>query len=139
MAEPKPDLTRTLLGDAQLAAIIDHPRVEALAFVRGGEDIGIVELDFRRDGECELCFLGLAPEAIGRGDGRALAREAVRRAFARPIRRFWLHTCTLDHPAAVGFYRSAGFVPYRRAVEVADDPRVIGRLPRDAAPGTPIV
>nr|WP_246736045.1 GNAT family N-acetyltransferase [Enterovirga sp. DB1703] len=131
--------SRAALSDAQLRAIIDDPAVEALAYVADGADAGILELDFRKAGECELAFLGLVPGAIGRGLGRQLAAEAIRRAFARPISRLWLHTCTLDHPAAVRFYLSVGFVPYRRALEVADDPRLTGGLPRDAAPDVPIV
>jgi ribosomal protein S18 acetylase RimI-like enzyme len=131
--------SRASLSDAELGAIVDDAAVEALAFVVDGADSGILELDFRKPDECELAFLGLVPETIGRGLGRELAAEAIRRAFSRPISRLWLHTCTLDHPAAVGFYRSVGFVPYRRALEVADDPRLTGRLPRDAAPAVPIV
>ena len=41
--------------------------------------------------------------------------------WSRNPRRVWLHTCTLDHPAALGFYVKHGFRPYRRAIEVADD------------------
>ena len=131
--------SRALLSDTQISEIIDDPAVEALALVRDGRDIGIVELDFRRDGECELAFLGLVPDAIGSGLGRELAAEGIRRAFARPIARLWLHTCTLDHPAALRFYMKAGFTPYRRAVEIADDPRLTGKLPSDAAGGFPIL
>jgi ribosomal protein S18 acetylase RimI-like enzyme len=131
--------SRASLSDGQLSAIIDDPAVEALAYVVGGRDAGILELDFRKGGECELAFLGLVPGVIGQSLGRELAAEGIRRAFARPISRLWLHTCTLDHPGAVRFYRSVGFVPYRRALEVADDPRLTGRLPREAAPDVPIV
>lgn len=129
--------TRTLLDDRALDRIISHPDVEAFALVQGGIDIALVELDFRRDGECELVFFGLAPEACGRGLGSALLREAIRRAFARPVSRMWLHTCTLDHPAAMPLYLRAGFTPYRRAIEIADDPRLAGYLPPNAAPAFP--
>lgn len=131
--------SRAGLPDAKLAEILDHPAVEALALVEGGRDIGIAELDFRQGGECELAFFGLVPEATGHGRGRPLLAEAVRRAFARPVRRLWLHTCTLDHPAALPFYLAAGFRPYRRAIEIADDPRLTGQMPRGAAPHVPIV
>ena len=63
--------------------------------------------------------------------------HALRRAWARPIGRFWVHTCTLDHPAAVAFYVRSGFVPFRREVEVADDPRISGLLDARVAPETP--
>ena len=131
--------SRASLSDGQLRAILEDPAVEALAFMIDGAEVGILELDFRKEGECELAFLGLVPGAIGRGLGRQLAAEALRRAFARPISRLWLHTCTLDHPAAIRFYQSVGFTPYRRALEVADDPRLTGRLPRDAAPDVPVI
>ena len=77
--------------------------------------------------------------ARGRGAGRWLMNQAVMRAWSRAIRRLWVHTCTLDHPAALDFYRRSGFRAYARRVEVADDPRLVGLLPRDVAPGIPIV
>jgi hypothetical protein len=39
----------------------------------------------------------------------------------------------------LGFYRKVGFVPYKRAIEIEDDPRVTGEMPRSAAPHVPIV
>jgi hypothetical protein len=44
--------------------------------------------------------------------------RAIERAWSRPIRRFWAHTCTLDHPSALGFYKRSGFRPFRRQVEI---------------------
>ena len=32
-------------------------------------------------------------------------------------RRFWLHTCTKDHPAALPNYLRAGFVIYKEEVK----------------------
>jgi ribosomal protein S18 acetylase RimI-like enzyme len=126
-------------SEAEIAAIIDDRDVEALALVEEGRDVGLVELDFRKPGECEIAFLGLVPGQGGAGRGRVLVAEGVARAFLRPVDRLWLHTCTLDHPAALRFYRRAGLRPYLRAVEIADDPRLTGRMPRDAAPDLPIL
>lgn len=131
--------SRAVMSGDNLASTLADRNVEAWLLVLGGADVGIAELDFRQAPDCELAFFGLVPEACGRGLGRALIGEAVRRAFARPIRRLWLHTCTLDHPAAVPLYMRAGFTPYRRAIEIADDPRLSGYLPRDCAPLFPIV
>jgi ribosomal protein S18 acetylase RimI-like enzyme len=50
-----------------------------------------------------------------------------------------VHTCTLDHPAAVGFYRRSGFRPYRRSVEIADDPRLAAGANRQAADWFPLI
>ncbi|HEX8166050.1 MAG TPA: GNAT family N-acetyltransferase [Beijerinckiaceae bacterium] len=143
VGEPWLWFSRLVMPEPELQGILDDPAVEAFALRAGGAgaglDIGLLELDFRRAGECELAFLGLVPEAIGSGAGRFLIGHAVARAFARPVRRLWVHTCTLDHPGALAFYLRAGFRPYRRAVEVADDPRLTGHLPRDAAPGVPVI
>lgn len=57
----------------------------------------------------------------------------------KTISRVWLRTCTLDHPAALGFYRKYGFVPICQEVEIYPDPRLTGHLPRDAAPQIPII
>jgi hypothetical protein len=65
--------------------------------------------------------------------------RAIEQAWAHPIRRFWVHTCTLDHAGALAFYVRSGFVPYRRQIEIADDPRILGEAPRTAAPHVPIL
>jgi GNAT superfamily N-acetyltransferase len=99
----------------------------------------LLELDFRVTGECELLFFALTDKLVGTGTGRWLMNRALELAWARPIRRMWVHTCTLDHPGAVDFYRRSGFVPFGRQVEVCDDPRVTGLVRRDAAPHVPIL
>jgi hypothetical protein len=65
--------------------------------------------------------------------------RVIERAFAEPIERLHVHTCTLDHPGAAGFYLRSGFRPYARAVEVFDDPRLSGHIAPDAAPQWPAV
>lgn len=139
VGEPWLWFSRSRLSDRELSAIIDHPAVEPYALTIDGDDVGIAELDFRVAGECELAFFGLAPEACGRGLGRGLGGEMVRRAFTRAVARLWLHTCTLDHPAALPFYLKMGFRPYRRAIEIADDPRLTGQLSANAAPSFPML
>ena len=132
--------SRLLLDDGQLAAIIHHPDVEVFAVVdAAGADVGLLELDFREAGECELAFVGLAPELSGQGHGRWLLAEAVRRAWRDGVTRVHVHTCSLDHPAALGAYARAGFVPYKRAIERFPDPRLAGHLPLDCAPQVPLV
>jgi len=131
--------SRLLLDDAQLAAIIRDPNVELYRIVDEARDAGLLELDFREPGQCELAFIGLVPELAGQGHGRWLLAEAVRRAWRDGVERVQVHTCTLDHPAALGAYARAGFVPYKRAVERFPDPRLLGHLPRDCAPQVPLL
>jgi GNAT superfamily N-acetyltransferase len=99
----------------------------------------MLELDFRQPGQCELVFLGLTRDRIGWGLGGSLMDHALRRAWSRPIERIWLHTCTLDHPGALAFYRRFGFEPFAVHVEVAPDPRLTSALPRDCAPHVPLL
>jgi GNAT superfamily N-acetyltransferase len=132
--------SRLILDDAHLAEIIQHPKVE-LYSVRDESDreVGMVELDFREPHQCELSFIGLVPELSGKGHGKWLLGEAVSRAWREGVDRVHVHTCSLDHPAALAAYRRAGFVPFKRAVERFPDPRLLGILPRDCAPQIPIV
>ena len=132
--------SRLVMDDAALAAIIQHPAVELFTVVdESGSAAGMLELDYREPGECELSFVGLVPELSGQGHGRWLLAEAINRAWREGITRVHVHTCTLDHPAALGAYRRAGFVPSRRAVERFPDPRLLGFLPRDCAPQIPLI
>ena len=131
--------SRLRMGDARLGAIVQHPQVEVFALEAGGADEGLLELDFRVAGECELGFFGLTSRLRGQGAGRFLMNRAIARAWSQPITRFWVHTCTLDDQAAPAFYQRSGFRPYRRQIEIADDPRLLGVLPRDAAPHIPLI
>ena len=132
--------SRLALDDEQLAGIVRDPRVELYAVVDGnGRDAGLLELDFREPGQCELAFVGLVPELSGLGHGRWLLAEAVSRAWREGVTRVHVHTCSLDHPAALGAYRRAGFIPYKRAVERFPDPRLLGILPKDCARQVPLL
>jgi hypothetical protein len=65
--------------------------------------------------------------------------RALELIWSRPVARVWVHTCTLDHASALRFYQRAGFRPFRRQVEIANDPRLDGTLPRHAAKHVPII
>jgi GNAT superfamily N-acetyltransferase len=132
--------SRLIMPDLEWAAIIQHPGVELFTIDDGtGQPVGMLELDFREPGECELSFVGMIPELSGQGHGRWLLSEAVNRSWREGISRVHVRTCTLDHPAALAAYRRAGFVPYKRSVERFPDPRLIGILPRDCAPQVPLL
>ena len=130
---------RRIMPRASLAAILADPAVEAFAVTRDGADIGLLELDARSPAEVELAYFGLVPGAVGGGLGRWLMNRAIDRAWSRAPERVFVHTCNLDHPGALDFYVRSGFVPYGRAVEIAADPRLLGHLPRTAAPQVPLI
>ena len=132
--------SRLILDDAHLAEIVQHPKVELYTVLdESGRETGMLELDFRTAGECELAFIGLVPELAGQGHGRWLLAEATRRAWREGVRRVHVHTCSLDHPAALSAYRRAGFIPFKRSVERFPDPRLLGILPKDCAPQVPLL
>ena len=132
--------SRLIMDDAHLAAIIQHPKVELYAVAdEQGREAGMIELDFREAKECELAFIGLVPELAGQGHGKWLLAEAIHRAWREGVERVHVHTCSLDHPAALGAYRRAGFTPYKRAIERFPDPRLLGFLPKDCAPQVPLL
>ena len=140
VGEPWLWFSRLILDDAQLAAIVQDPAVELFAIVdEEGRDVGLLELDYRKPGECELAFIGLVPGLSGQGHGRWLLAEAVRRAWRAGVGRVHVHTCSLDHPAALPAYRRAGFTPYRRAIERFPDPRLLGIFPRESASQIPLL
>jgi len=140
VGEPWLWFSRLIMEDAALAAIITDPGVEIMPVIdRAGIELGLLELDFRKSGECELSFFGLVPELAGKGHGRWLMGHALALAWRKGIGRVWVHTCTLDHPSALGFYRASGFVPFSRSIETFADPRLAGILDADAAPHVPII
>lgn len=124
---------------AELQAILADPGVEFFAVRHDGRDVGLLELDFRVPGEGELAFFGLDESVIGRGAGRWLMNRALAKAWAKPIGRFWVHTCTLDHQGAPEFYQRSGFTVFKRSVEVDDDPRLHGHMRRDSVPHHPVI
>jgi GNAT superfamily N-acetyltransferase len=122
--------SRLIMEDSKLATIIQHPNVELFAVQDGNSrDVGMLELDFREAAECELAFVGLISELSGLGHGRWLLEEAVRRAWREGVKRVHVHTCSLDHPAALAAYRRAGFIPFMRSIVRFSDPRLLGILP----------
>jgi GNAT superfamily N-acetyltransferase len=130
---------RLKMTDTALKTILDDPKVIVFTLSKDGVDEALLELDFRIEGECELAYFGLTSNLIGSGAGRFLMNQAISHAWNADITRFHVHTCTLDSPQAVNFYVRSGFTPYKRQVEIDDDPRVIGVLPNSAAAGVPII
>jgi len=131
--------SRLVMDDDKLRSIIHDPGVELFTVKKEGPDVGMLELDYREARQCELSFVGLVPGLSGQGHGRWLLAEALRLAWRDGIERVHVHTCTLDHPAALRAYVRAGFTPYKRAIERFPDPRLLGILPRDCAPQSPVL
>lgn len=106
-------LSRKKLTDAQIAAILNDPRVEMHVMYCDGVPAGFAELDRREEGDIEIVQFGLLPNFIGKGLGTFFLHWTLDKAWSYQPKRVWLHTCTLDHPAALPNYLKAGFVVFK--------------------------
>jgi GNAT superfamily N-acetyltransferase len=100
---------RKIWSDDELAAVIQHPQNEVHVFYADGVPAGFAEIDFRDPADVELVQFGLVPEFIGQGLGTYFLQWALDYVWSRRPNRFWLHTCTMDHPRALSNYLNAGF------------------------------
>ncbi|MEM7547416.1 MAG: GNAT family N-acetyltransferase [Pseudomonadota bacterium] len=100
---------------AELEAFIADPEVAIFTVMIQGWTAGFFMLDWRKAGQCDLAYFGLAPEAQGRGIGAYLLDTAIRTGWAeKGVTRMTVETCTLDDPRALPMYQRAGFSPIGR-------------------------
>ena len=101
--------------EEQWRAWVERPGMQTWIGYVQGTPAGYFELEEQRENgnkQVELAYFGLLPPFVGRGVGGALLTEAIRRAWALGPQRVWVHTCTLDHPAALPNYQKRGFRIY---------------------------
>jgi GNAT superfamily N-acetyltransferase len=111
---------RKKLSDADLVALLHDRRLEVHVLMVEGVPAGFAELDRRVEREIELVYFGLMPEFIGQGLGKYFLQWTIDQAWSYAPRRFWLHTCTKDHPAALPNYLTAGFGIYKEGLHPGD-------------------
>lgn len=99
--------------DDQVRGHLDDPRNSVWLMSWESTPAGYFELRKHDDDSVEIAYFGLLPNFIGRGWGKHLLTCAVRAAWGLAPGRVWLHTCTLDHPAALPNYLKRGFRPVR--------------------------
>jgi GNAT superfamily N-acetyltransferase len=87
------------------------------------ETLGYYELESQKDGDMEICYLGLRANAIGVGLGGYMLTHALGCAFDLGASRPWLHTCCLDHPNALTNYRARGMKVYKICQEIQFIPK----------------
>ncbi|HEY3776475.1 MAG TPA: GNAT family N-acetyltransferase [Rhizomicrobium sp.] len=105
---------RKKLSDDQLASVLAEDRLELYVLYVEGCPAGMAELEFRDAATANLGYFGLLPEYVGRRLGYFFLYHTALNAWSRPISRFLVNTCTLDHPRALPLYQRLGFVPYSR-------------------------
>lgn len=106
---------RDAWSDERLRAHLGRPDVRILVLHAGDDPapVGFAELERHPAGDVEIVYFGLVERAQGRGLGKHFLTSAAEAAWAMGATRVWLHTCTLDGPAALPNYLARGFVPFR--------------------------
>jgi GNAT superfamily N-acetyltransferase len=111
-------IERMTLSDDALRQLLQDDRVDVYRFYVSGQPAGFGELDRRTRGEVQLAYFGLFPAFIGQGWGKCFLGRMISEAWSYGPQRVWLHTCNLDHVAALPNYLRAGFRVYdERIVE----------------------
>jgi GNAT superfamily N-acetyltransferase len=98
--------------DEEIRAYLDDPAVSLWLLTVRGAPAGYFELRRDRHDGIEIAYFGLLDEFTGRGLGGHLLTTAVEQAWAMGATRVWLHTSTLDHPAALPNYLKRGFTAF---------------------------
>lgn len=103
-------------GDADTLPDTPIERIETTVLWWRNEPAGYFELSFKGS-DVEIRYFGLLPHAIGQKLGGALLSAAVEQAWQMGARRLWVHTCDLDHAAALPNYQRCGFQLYKTIAE----------------------
>ena len=113
---------RNRMADEDLRQILEDKLVEVYLLQVRGETAGYGELDRRVEDNIEVAYFGLFPAFVGQGLGKFFLNWMLHKAWSYSPARVWLHTCTLDHPAALPMYLSAGLTVFDRKM-------ILQRLP----------
>jgi GNAT superfamily N-acetyltransferase len=100
--------------DKQIASHLARKAISVWVMYYAGAAAGYFELERHDDDSTEIAYFGLLPEFIGRGLGKYLLTKAATEAWFGSPTYVWLHTCTLDDPAALPNYLNRGFIPFRQ-------------------------
>jgi GNAT superfamily N-acetyltransferase len=99
--------------EEQWRAYAEGERLRTFTAFQEGSVAGYFEMRPDNLAGIEIAILGLAPPFIGKGFGGALVSKAIEFAWQSQPGRVWLHTCTLDHPAALPNYQARGMRIYK--------------------------
>jgi GNAT superfamily N-acetyltransferase len=100
-------------SDDEVKAYLADANVSIWLLSIAASPAGYFELKRSDDGSVEIAYFGLLGEFLGRGLGKYLLTIAAREAWNLGATRVWLHTCTLDDPAALPNYEARGFVAFK--------------------------
>ena len=105
---------RLIWQDKNWMDYISNKNLKTIILRKENNIVGYFELLFDNN-ECEIAYLGILEEYIGKGYGGFLLSEAIRLGFTNS-RRIWVHTCSLDHPNALENYKSRGMKIFKTEI-----------------------
>ncbi|HOI86904.1 MAG TPA: GNAT family N-acetyltransferase [Lentimicrobium sp.] len=103
---------RLMIPAGELDRLLQDEKTTVWVLYVNGVPAGFAEFDATITGETEMVYFGLTCEFTGKGLGMPFLKWCIHKAWEQPLSRLWLHTCDLDHPAALHMYRKAGFAIY---------------------------
>jgi GNAT superfamily N-acetyltransferase len=119
---------------AQWMKWLDRPELQTWILYVSGTPAGYFELELQPDAQVELAYFGIAKQFIGRRLGGHLLTVALQKAWATGAKRVWVHTCTLDHAAALANYQARGMTVFKEETEVKQLGATPGPWPGAQAP-----
>jgi len=104
---------RLVWTDEQCRARFTAPHIQIWVLYVDGTPAGYFEIERHMDDSVEIVYFGLMQDFVGGGYGKAMLSAAVEKSWDFDAKRVWLHTCTLDNPAALPNYLKRGFTPFK--------------------------
>ena len=102
--------------DDEINAYLSDPAIQLWVLIVGSETAGYFELRRYPDQSIEIAYFGLLPVFVGHGLGKGLLTSAATEAWRAGATRVWMHTSSLDHPAALPNYLARGFKVFKREI-----------------------
>ncbi|MBW6491242.1 MAG: GNAT family N-acetyltransferase [Lentimicrobium sp.] len=113
---------RLMMSPQELHELLNSKGTSIWILYIKGVPAGFVEFNISESNETEIVYFGLTCDFTGRGLGLPFLKWCISKAWERPIDRLWLHTCDLDHKAALGIYKKAGFTVYDKDTVYQEKP-----------------
>ena len=107
-------LDRLAWKDKNWIDYVSNKNLKTFILKNKDDCVGYFELIFDNN-DCEIAYLGVLEEYIGKGYGGFLLSKALSIGF-KNANRIWVHTCSLDHPNALENYKSRGMKIFKSEI-----------------------
>ncbi|MBF6595900.1 MAG: GNAT family N-acetyltransferase [Thermaceae bacterium] len=98
---------------AQWLEYAQNPALHTWVAYLKGTPAGYFQLEVQPESNVEIAYFGLLPQFGGLGLGGHLLSVALEQAWKLEAKRVWVHTCSLDSPAALVNYQARGLRLYK--------------------------